>query len=177
MKKQAKGAAAKADHIGPWAERYREKWSWDKIAWASHCINCYPGNCQYRVYLKDGVVVREEQAGTYTTIEAGVPDMNPMGCQKGNAWSRMLHSPERVLYPLKRAGERGEGNWDRVSWDEALSEIADATLDAIQESGPESVLQVSTSNEYVSATCPRAMSCSAVLGSGVSLNTNSLMRL
>ena len=147
MKKQAKGAAAKADHIGPWAERYREKWSWDKIAWASHCINCYPGNCQYRVYLKDGVVVREEQAGTYTTIEAGVPDMNPMGCQKGNAWSRMLHSPERVLYPLKRAGERGEGNWDRVSWDEALSEIADATLDAIQELGPESVLQVATSNE------------------------------
>ena len=147
MKKQAKGVAAKAGHIGPWAERYREKWSWDKIAWASHCINCYPGNCQYRVYLKDGVVVREEQSGTYTPIEAGVPDMNPMGCQKGNAWSRMLHSPERVLYPLKRAGERGEGNWDRVSWDEALCEIADATLDAIQESGPESVLQISTSNE------------------------------
>ena len=73
--------------------------------------------------------------------------MNPMGCQKGNAWSQMLHSPERIAYPLKRAGERGEGKWTRVSWDEALSDIADATLDAIQESGPESVLQISTPNE------------------------------
>ncbi|KKK57765.1 hypothetical protein LCGC14_3051190, partial [marine sediment metagenome] len=147
MKKPSKSTAARADPAGLWAEKYREKWTWDKTAWATHCINCYPGNCQYRVYVKDGVVLREEQAGTYTPVEAGVPDMNPMGCQKGNAWSSMLHSQERVLYPLKRAGERGDGNWTRVSWDEALSEIADATLDAIQESGPESVLQVSTPNE------------------------------
>ncbi len=146
MNKPSK-AAAGSTIPGRRAEQYREKWTWDRTAWASHCINCYPGNCQYRVYVKDGVVVREEQAGTYAPIEAGVPDMNPMGCQKGNAWSRMLHSPERVLYPLKRAGERGEGNWTRVSWDQALAEIADATLDAIQESGPESVLQVSTPNE------------------------------
>ncbi|MGZ5374489.1 MAG: molybdopterin-dependent oxidoreductase, partial [Aeromicrobium sp.] len=97
--------------------------------------------------MKDGKIVREEQAGTYKPVEAGVPDMNPMGCQKGNAWSQMLGSPERELYPLKRTGERGEGNWTRVSWDEALSEVADATLDAIQESGAESILQVSTPNE------------------------------
>ena len=129
------------------AARYRDKWTWDKTAYGSHCINCYPGNCLYRVYVKDGVIVREEQSGTFAPVEAGVPDMNPMGCQKGNAWSQMLHSPERVLYPLKRAGERGEGNWTRLTWDEALTEIADATLDAIQESGPESVLQVSTPNE------------------------------
>ncbi|MFQ5472112.1 MAG: molybdopterin-dependent oxidoreductase, partial [Dehalococcoidia bacterium] len=129
------------------AENYRDKWTWDKTVWASHCINCYPGNCQYRVFVKDGKIVGEEQAGTYKTVEAGVPDMNPMGCQKGSAWSRMLNSPERVQYPLKRSGERGEGKWDRVSWDEALSDVADAIIDAIQETGPESVLQVSTPNE------------------------------
>jgi DMSO reductase family type II enzyme molybdopterin subunit len=132
---------------GPWAEKYRDKWTWDSTTWASHCINCYPGNCQYRVYVKDGKIVREEQAGTYAPVEPGVPDMNPMGCQKGNAWSLMLESPERVLYPLKRAGERGEGNWERVSWDEALTAVADATLDAIEESGPESILQIATPNE------------------------------
>src|SRR3990170_6270268 len=147
MKSTSKAGVTGATPTSSWAERYRKRWVWDKTAWASHCINCYPGNCQYRVYVKDGVILREEQAGTYGPIETGVPDMNPMGCQKGNAWSQMLHSPERVLYPLKRAGERGEGNWTRLTWDEALTEIADATLDAIQESGPESVLQISTPNE------------------------------
>jgi nitrate reductase alpha subunit len=101
------------------AAKYRDKWTWDKTAYGTHCINCYPGNCLYRVYVRDGVVVREEQSGTFPPVEKGVPDMNPMGCQKGNAWSQMLHSPERVLYPMKRAGERGEGNWERVSWDQA----------------------------------------------------------
>ncbi|KAA0222785.1 hypothetical protein EDM76_13485, partial [bacterium] len=52
-------------------KRYRERWSWDKVLWASHCIDCYPGNCQLRVYLKDGKVVREESAGTFQTIQEG----------------------------------------------------------------------------------------------------------
>ena len=130
-----------------WEDIYRQKWTWDKVAWVSHCTNCYPGNCVYRLYTRDGLALREEQAGAYQTIEDGVPDMNPMGCQKGNAWSQMLYSPERVLHPLKRAGERGEGKWTRVSWDEALTEIADSVIDAIQESGPESILQISTPNE------------------------------
>ncbi|KKL19023.1 hypothetical protein LCGC14_2469660, partial [marine sediment metagenome] len=70
--------------------------------------------------------------------------MNPMGCQKGAAWSRLLYSPERVLHPLKRAGKRGEGKWQRVSWDQALTEIADHILDAIQEIGPEAIINEGT---------------------------------
>jgi DMSO reductase family type II enzyme molybdopterin subunit len=128
-------------------EKYRERWAWDKHVFASHCINCYPGNCLYRVYVKDGAVVGEEQSGSFPAIEKGVPDMNPMGCQKGSAWSKMLSSPERVLYPMKRTGERGSGNWERVSWDQALTEIAESVLDAIQESGPDSVLHIATPNE------------------------------
>jgi DMSO reductase family type II enzyme molybdopterin subunit len=129
------------------AAKYRDRWSWESTAFASHCINCYPGNCLYRVFVKDGKVVGEEPAGTFPVIEQGVPDMNPMGCQKGTAWSRMLNSPERVLYPMKRKGERGSGGWERVSWDQALTEIADATLDAIEESGPDSILHIATPNE------------------------------
>ena len=127
-------------------KRYRERWSWDKVLWASHCIDCYPGNCQLRVYLKDGKVVREESAGTFQTIQEGVPDMNPMGCQKGVGWSRMLDSEERLLYPLKRDGERGSGRWKRITWDEAATEIADAIIDAVQEVGPESVMAPSGCN-------------------------------
>ena len=71
-------------------DRYRERWEWDSVTWASHCINCYPGNCPSRVYLKDGAVVREEAAGTFGTVQEGVPDMNPSGCQKGAGWSQLL---------------------------------------------------------------------------------------
>ena len=123
---------------------YRQQWRWDKSFVATHCLDCYPGNCPIRVYVKDGVVVREEQAGTMPIIEEGVPDMNPMGCQKGAAWSRLLNTPERVLHPLKRAGKRGEGKWEQVSWDQALAEIADHILDAMQEVGPESIIQEGT---------------------------------
>ncbi len=131
----------------PWAEAYRDRWKWDKIAWGTHCVDCYPANCPYRVYVRDGRVVREEPGGTFETVEEGVPDMNPAGCQKGAAWSQMLYGKERVLHPLRRAGERGEGKWEQISWDEALTEIADAMLDAIQESGPESIVRIGTPGE------------------------------
>ena len=125
-------------------ERYRERWKWDEVATVTHCIDCYPESCPFKAYVRDGVVVREEQSGIFTTVEPGVPDMNPAGCQKGVAWSQLLHAPERVLHPLRRAGERGEGKWQRISWDEALTQVADGILDAIQESGPDSVIYEGT---------------------------------
>jgi DMSO reductase family type II enzyme molybdopterin subunit len=123
-------------------ERYRERWRWDKVFWGTHTVDCYPGNCPMRVYVRDGKVVREEQAGNFPRVEVGVPDMNPLGCQKGVCWGQHLDAPDRVLHPLRRAGERGEGRWERVSWDEALDEIADSMLDAIEEGGPESIIQL-----------------------------------
>ncbi len=126
--------------------QYRKLWDWDEVRWASHCIDCYPGNCPMRVYVKDGKVVREESAAVFPTYEPGVPDMNPMGCQKGVAWSRMAQGDERVLYPLKRVGERGSASWERISWDQATTEIADKILDAVEEVGGESVIAPSGCN-------------------------------
>jgi DMSO reductase family type II enzyme molybdopterin subunit len=97
------------------------------------------GACPYQVYLKDGKILFQEPAGNFPTVEKGVPDFNPMGCQKGACWHELLSAKERVLYPLKRAGERGSGKWQRISWDRALTEIADGIIDAIEEAGPESV--------------------------------------
>jgi DMSO reductase family type II enzyme molybdopterin subunit len=129
---------------GKWADRYRDKWKWDKVTWGSHSVDCYPGGCPWRVYVRDGKIVREEQSGTLPVIQQGVPDMNPMGCQKGACWSYIHYAPERVTHPLKRAGERGEGKWQEVSWDEALTDIADAMLDAVHDQGPESVITLTT---------------------------------
>jgi DMSO reductase family type II enzyme molybdopterin subunit len=129
-----------AETRGNWADRYREKWSWDSVTWGSHSVDCYPGGCPFRVYTKDGRIVREEQAGILSPIEPGIPDMNPMGCQKGACWSHCHYSPDRVTKPQKRVGERGEGKFEEVSWDEALTDIADAILDAIEDPGADSII-------------------------------------
>jgi DMSO reductase family type II enzyme molybdopterin subunit len=121
-------------------DAYRDQWKWDRVGWGTHGMGCYPGNCPYRVYVKDGRVLFEEQAGTFPIIEAGVPDMNPTGCQKGCAWGEFLYGQERLLHPLKRVGRRGGGKWQRITWDQALTEIADAIIAAIRELGPESIL-------------------------------------
>ncbi len=130
---------AKATQATAWTDRYRDRWRWDNVVWSSHCVDCYPGNCPMKAYVRDGRLCWEEQAGRYQTIEPGVPDMNPMGCQKGVGWAHTLDAPERLRYPLRRVGPRGSGRWERISWDAALTEVADAVIDAIEEEGPESV--------------------------------------
>jgi DMSO reductase family type II enzyme molybdopterin subunit len=131
---------------GQLAPSYKDRWTWDKVQWASHCIDCYPGNCPMKVYLKDGKIVREESAAVFPTIMEGVPDMNPMGCQKGVSWAHMIEGEERLHYPLRRVGERGSGKWERVTWDEACTQVADAVLDAVEEIGPESIIAPSGCN-------------------------------
>ena len=123
-----------------WEDLYRKKWTWDKVTWGTHLNDCYPGGCSFHVYTKDGIVWREEQSAVYPTIEKGVPDMNPRGCQKGACFSQVMYGEERLKYPLKRTGERGSGKWKRITWDEALTEVADGMLDAIKESGPETCI-------------------------------------
>lgn len=124
---------------GDGADLYRARWTWDSTSWGTHCLNCL-GTCPYRVYVRDGKVAFEEPGGTIETIDPGVPDMNPLGCQKGASWSMQLRSPDRVVHPLRRVGERGSGEWEQISWDEALSEIAGAVVEAIDIEGPESVI-------------------------------------
>ncbi|HEX9146853.1 MAG TPA: molybdopterin-dependent oxidoreductase, partial [Candidatus Binatia bacterium] len=121
----------------------RPIWDWDKVVKASHLTNCaYQQACNFNIYVKDGVVVREEQAANYPARnDPSVPDFNPRGCQKGGCYTHRLYDPTRVKFPMKRIGNRGEGKWKRISWDEALSEIADGILDTVTREGPEAVVQ------------------------------------
>ena len=58
-------------------------------------------------------------------------------CAKGQAGVNQVYDPDRILYPLKRVGARGEGKWKRISWDEALSEVADRLKKLRDEGTPE----------------------------------------
>ena len=118
-----------------WEDVYVKQWDWDTISWGSHNNQCLPAGCTFRVYSRNGLVWREEQYANSAACSDEYPDYNPMGCQKGCAFHNLLYSEERLRYPMKRVGERGAGKWQRISWDEALTEVADAILDAHEEIG------------------------------------------
>ena len=114
------------------------RWTWDEVRWVSHCGNCI-ANCTYRAYVKDGVIVHQEQSGGITGYD-GIPDMNPLGCQKGGAWHLGASGGERLLHPLRRVGERGSGRWEEVSWADALDQLADGIIDALEAEGAHGIL-------------------------------------
>ncbi len=137
-------AIAKLEKMIPeyrdWQDLYRQKWTWDRVTKGTHLVNCwYQKSCNWNVYVKDGIALREEQAATYEPINDEVPDYNPRGCQKGACYTERMYNPARLLYPLKRVGKRGEGKWKRISWEEGLREIVEHTVDAMLEDGPGSI--------------------------------------
>ncbi|MBI2088795.1 MAG: molybdopterin-dependent oxidoreductase [Deltaproteobacteria bacterium] len=121
----------------------QEEWGWDRVVKATHLTNCwYQRACNFNLYVKDGVVLREEQVGNYPAPnDPSVPDPNPRGCQKGACYVHRMYDPTRVKYPLKRVGPRGEQRWQRVSWDQALTEIADTVIDVLTTDGPDTIIQ------------------------------------
>ena len=119
---------------------YRKLWKWDKVTWGTHTNACAPNGCSFRVFVKDGIVWREEQSMKNEASNPDYPDYNPLGCQKGCSFHSNLYSEERVTHPMRRVGERGSGKWERISWDEALTEIANSIVDGIEEFGPDSFI-------------------------------------
>ncbi len=105
--------------------------AWDEIV-KSCCNLCYR-MCGVLVHVRDGNVTRVEG-------DPECPANLGSLCIKGLAAVETLYHPNRLKYPLKRAGARGEGKWQRISWDEALGAIAQAMNQAKEKWGPESVV-------------------------------------
>jgi DMSO reductase family type II enzyme molybdopterin subunit len=125
---------------GDYTDIWREHFKWDKVVKSSHArANCISA-CSWNVFVKNGIAWREEQNAIYAASEPGVPDFNPRGCQKGACYTDLMYEASRVTHPLRRVGERGSGRWKRVSWDEALTEIADSIIDASVESDTGAVI-------------------------------------
>jgi DMSO reductase family type II enzyme molybdopterin subunit len=132
------GQAARSYHS--WEDIYREKWTWDRVVKGTcNRADCIAA-CSLNLFVKDGIVWREEQNAIYAQTNETVPDFNPRGCQKGMSYADLMYDATRIKYPLRRVGERGSGKWERISWDEALTTIADKIIDVCQQDGPESVV-------------------------------------
>jgi len=98
------------------------------------CQSCHP-ECGLLVHVDGKRIVKIE----------GDPD-NPMNrgfsCLKSRAELERLYHPDRVLYPKRRVGPRGSGKWERISWDTAISEIADKVTKVKEEYGPLSIAAI-----------------------------------
>lgn len=99
----------------------------------SICDICSPGmHCGLDCYVKDGKVIKIEG-------QDGHPVNDGKLCTKGLANRQYLYRKDRIMTPLRRVGERGEGRFEEISWEEAYREIADQLNRIKGEYGPESV--------------------------------------
>jgi anaerobic dimethyl sulfoxide reductase subunit A len=92
-----------------------------------------------RLHVKEGKVVRVEPDNTGED-SPGTHEIR--ACLRGRALRKWVYSPERLLYPLKRVGKRGEGKFERISWDEALGRVSDKLRQVIDTYGNESVFRI-----------------------------------
>ncbi len=82
--------------------------------------NC-GGRCVLRVFVRDGIITRIEGDDRPSD---GVEDPQLRACIRGRAYRRRQDHPDRLRFPMKRTGKRGEGKFERIGWDEALETIA-----------------------------------------------------
>ncbi|MDL2267519.1 molybdopterin-dependent oxidoreductase [Desulfovibrio sp. OttesenSCG-928-G15] len=101
----------------------------DAIRWNSCNVNC-GSRCALRVHVRGGVITRIETDNTGTDAYG---QHQLRACLRGRSMRQRVYAKERLLYPMRRVGKRGEGAFERISWDEAINEVCarlDATLQA-----------------------------------------------
>lgn len=103
----------------------------EKIVMHTHCSHC-GGTCLLKVHVKNGLITRIE------TDDGEEPQYR--ACARGRAMRQRVYAPDRVLYPLKRIGPRGEGKFERISWDEALDTVASELKRVRSTYGPASII-------------------------------------
>ena len=101
------------------------------------CPHDCGGRCVLKAHVKDGVITR---------IETDDSDEDQLrACVRGRAYRQRVYAPDRLLYPQRRVGERGEGRFERISWDEALDAVAAQLLRVREQYGPEAILYIAYS--------------------------------
>ncbi len=114
----------------PPVEDWEEWVEWDPKAWPKKvarkytlvptiCFNCESG-CGLLAYVDKTTYEIKKFEGNPTH-----PGSRGRNCAKGPATHNQIYDPERILYPLKRVGKRGEGKWKRVTWEEVLVDIGE----------------------------------------------------
>ncbi|KAA9001089.1 dimethyl sulfoxide reductase subunit A [Affinibrenneria salicis] len=107
----------------------------DKLVWGACSVNC-GSRCALRFH------VRNDEIGWVETDNTGQDiygDHQVRACLRGRSMRRRINHPDRLRYPMRRTGKRGDGAFERISWDEAFDAIADNLRRVVQKYGNEAV--------------------------------------
>lgn len=99
----------------------------------SVCPHDCPSTCALDVEVLDAKTIGRVRGAKEDPYTSGVI------CEKVARYAERIHNPNRLLYPLKRIGKKGAGEWARISWDEALDEVAERFLAIEKEHGAEAI--------------------------------------
>ncbi len=122
----------------------------DTIRYTSCGFHCFD-QCVLKVRIRDGRIISVEPDDTFNpgVIRDGEHPADGLlptsqrqfrPCPKGYSMARQIYDPARVIHPMKRIGRRGEGKFEKISWDEALDTIAEKLLETKEKYGPYSIL-------------------------------------
>jgi anaerobic selenocysteine-containing dehydrogenase len=98
-------------------------------------LDC-PDTCGLLLHKENGRIVKVAGNPDHPITQGAI-------CNKVRNMTERIYHPERVLYPLRRVGAKGEGKFERITWDEAVAEIAERYKELINEHGSESILPYS----------------------------------
>ncbi|VEB83109.1 anaerobic dimethyl sulfoxide reductase chain A [Citrobacter koseri] len=107
----------------------------DKVVWGACSVNC-GSRCALRLHVKDDEVWWVE---TDNTGEDVYGNHQVRACLRGRSIRRRINHPDRLNYPMKRTGKRGEGKFERISWEEALDTISNSLKNTVDKYGNEAV--------------------------------------
>ncbi len=107
----------------------------DKVVWGACSVNC-GSRCALRLHVRDDEVFWVETDNTGDDIYG---NHQVRACLRGRSIRRRINHPDRLNYPMKRVGKRGEGKFERISWDEALDLLANSLRDVVTKYGNEAV--------------------------------------
>lgn len=107
----------------------------DKVVWGACSVNC-GSRCALRLHVRDDEVYWVE---TDNTGEDVYGNHQVRACLRGRSIRRRINHPDRLNYPMKRVGKRGEGKFERITWEEALDTIAASLKSVVEKYGNEAV--------------------------------------
>ncbi len=107
----------------------------EKIVWSACTVNC-GSRCPLRMHVVDGEIKWVE---TDNTGDDEYGNHQVRACLRGRSMRRRVYNPDRLKYPMKRVGNRGEGKFKRITWDEAYDEIANNMKRIIKDHGNEAI--------------------------------------
>ena len=108
----------------------------EKIVWSACTVNC-GSRCPLRMHVVDGEIRYVETDNTGDDDYDGLHQVR--ACLRGRSMRRRVYNPDRLKYPMKRVGARGEGKFVRISWEEAFDTIAGSMKNIISQYGNEAI--------------------------------------